>query len=231
MKNVKLALLAFLITFLVVSCRPLYDTQQGKILPPPPAFPWYPPPPSAKVVLSEEGDYFKNSKSYGDICNQLNKALNENKYEKTYFSVPRGFAVVTKLEVINDDGSSRKEPERFDINYTSIRKSISLSEYIKALFWGKTGYYRTIVFIVTDLPFQYSAQAISDVQMKSLINSGVDWLSDEFKATKLTPSHKVTALIYEFQIKDPDTKPSFCDPSRLSAKTHLEMSKIIAKLK
>jgi hypothetical protein len=206
----------------------LKETKKEYLLP---SFPWYPPPPSAKYNLSEDGNYFKDCKKYGEISDRINRALDDNKYEKAYFSVPGGFAIVTKLEVTNNDGSSRNEPDRYDIDINSVRKSISLSDYISALFFGKVGYYRTIVFIITDNPIIYSPQPIPDTQMKSLIKSGADWLPEDFKQTKLTAFHKVTALIYEFQIKDNDTKPSFCDPSRLAAKTHLEMSKIITKLK
>ncbi len=197
----------------------------------PPPFPWFPPPPSAKITMSDEGEYFKNCNTFGDVCNKLNKALNENNYERAYFYVPNGFAIVTKLEVINEDGSSRTEPDRWDVSITSLRKTISLGDYIRALFWGKIGYYRTIVFIVTDQPIKYSKKLISDIEMNELIKEGQDWLDDDYKLLPFTKKHKVNALIYEFQIKEDEATPSFCDPSRLTAKAHLEMSNIINKLK
>lgn len=197
----------------------------------PPLFPWPPPNASAIINLTDNYTSFASCNNYGDVSSILDRALVSNSYEKVYFSVPGGFAIVTKLEVINEDGSSKDQPDRYDINYISAKRIISLRDYIRSLFFGKSGYYRTIVFVITDKPFALSNDSITELEMKEIIPKGETFLSEAFKKYSFTKNHNVIALIYEFEIKESDKIPVLSIPSRLTGINHLVKSNILAQLK
>ncbi|MBK9985213.1 MAG: hypothetical protein IPP15_23155 [Saprospiraceae bacterium] len=207
------------------------NTKAKPIILMPPPFPWPPPPASAEINLTEDHTYFANCKKFGDVSSIIDNALGANDYEKRYFSIPNGFAITTKLEVINEDGSSKNQPDRYDFSMNSLLKIIDIRDYLNALFFGKSGYYRSIVFIITDQPFGSSANKVSETEIKELMSKGDYFLSNEFKNNPFTINHQVIALIYEFQIKESDKLALLSPPIRLTARTHLTKSNIISILK
>jgi hypothetical protein len=84
-------------------------------------------------------------------------------YEISYYSVPDGFALVSRLEQIETDGSPKSSPTRRDTRERDIG-SFSLRTYLRALFLAAPGYYRLVVFVVTPHPFSQSAQSVSFAQ-------------------------------------------------------------------
>ena len=71
-----------------------------------PAFPW--PPPRASTMMNIEDAALRvagDSTTLGQVDAELRAALNDAGYvDKSYFAVPDGFALVTRLEQIDDDG-------------------------------------------------------------------------------------------------------------------------------
>jgi hypothetical protein len=115
-----------------------------------PEFPWPPPKASTFTTLSDE--YFRKSDEeivlLRDVDNQLSKALEDAGYaEKSYYAVPDGFALASRLEQINPDGTPKPELERWTIKHRPLTK-FSLSSYIRALFTSQPGYFRVIVFVI-----------------------------------------------------------------------------------
>lgn len=112
-----------------------------------PSFPWPPPAASADEVIPratlEQGAI---PKSLGDVEARLASALRANGYvERSYYAVPDGFALVTRLEQIGSDGTSKPPPGRWSLSSRSA-SDFTLSDYVRALFTADPGYYRVIVF-------------------------------------------------------------------------------------
>ena len=170
--------------------------------PPPPdqpaiaAFPWPPPQASSRVLLAAwpRGPQMR---FFGDIDGRLTAALQPQGYvERSYYSVPGGFALVTRLEQIYSDGRSMPPPARFS---AQLLPPTRFSDYIRALFNADPGYYRVIVFIVTDQGFSEGSEGASQGQADSWIRDGVDMLPPQIASRQLTDGVRCAALIYEFR--------------------------------
>src|SRR5579863_7649802 len=126
--------------------------------PPVAAFPWPPPQASSRVLLAA-WPRSPQMRLFGDIDARLTAALQPKGYaERSYYSVPGGFALVTRLEQIYSDGRSMPPPARFSARLLPPSR---FTDYIRALFTADPGYYRVIVFIVTDQGFSEGAQGPS----------------------------------------------------------------------
>ena len=193
-----------------------------------PEFLWPPPTWSASAEIPAE---FFGSQS-GELLRlrhverRLHAALEACEYfEKSYYSVPGGFAMVTRLEQINRDGTSKEPPDRWAVEVQPLRK-FSLKAYLVALFTANPGRYRIIVFIVTPHPFSQTDVKVSRDEAMAWLGSGLNRLPDEIGRLEYTEKHECTALIYEFEQANPDEPAELKDPSDLQGRTHLERAKL-----
>lgn len=119
----------------------------------PPAFAWPPPRPSTRRTLARHlltGSAAAPTLEY--VSGRLQAALEGNGYvEYSYYSVPGGFALATRLERIHPDGRSMAEPKRWQVAQEPLTR-FDLTEYLRALFDAERGHFRVIVFIVTPAP-------------------------------------------------------------------------------
>ena len=115
-----------------------------------PRFPWPPPAASAYYVLP--GDLLKNLSTVGQVSAKIISALEQNGYvERSFYETEGGgVALVTRLERINDDGSSVAEPDRWS---AGDRSTTDLMQFLRGLFFADPGHYRVIVFVFQDFPF------------------------------------------------------------------------------
>ena len=72
--------------------------------------PWPPPRPSTFEVIPDKFLTKENAKpTLSDIDQKISAALDDNGYvEKSNYSIPDGFAIVTRLEWINEDGTPKQ---------------------------------------------------------------------------------------------------------------------------
>jgi hypothetical protein len=190
-------------------------------------FPWPPPNFSARTTI--HNDIFTNAKKLMDVNNILNDALNKNGYyDKSYYQIPDGFALVTRIEQIDKDGYSLEIPDRWNIKTVSDL-SFNLASYLKALFFSNTGYFRIIVFAVTDVPYTQSGSKISREEAELWLNNGYDKLPKEIGNYRFSEDYLCTALIYEF--KKPESSDAILlIPSNHTGTEHLIKSKLRASL-
>ena len=196
-----------------------------------PEFPWPPPKASASATISRElllGD--KEHPELGDAVAALDLAFGKAGYgERSYYSVPDGFAMASRIEQINQDGTAKEPADRWSLEVPPMRK-FSFSAYLTALFRARPGYYRVIVFVVTSKPFSQSNAKVTSEEAELWISSGLNALPEDIARGKYTSAHKCTALIYEF--KRMETQPAkFVDPSEITGQIHLEKSGLLAALK
>jgi len=193
-----------------------------------PEFPIPYPKPSAIDILPIS--VLKRSKSLGDVLVALNKALdNCGYYRKSYFSVPNGFAVVTQLEQINENGTTKPESERWIYHYSRTR-IFSVSDYIRALFKAKPGYYRCIAFLVSNEIIYSDSRAPSRDSVYNWLHRGANKLPRGLKKINIDQEYDITALIYEFRRLGNSSQAQLQIPSAFQGRTHLEKSCLLEYL-
>ena len=105
-----------------------------------------------------------------------------------------------------------------------------MGELSKALFNTKVGRYRFIMFLVTDDNIEYADEITTINEINSLTNRS-NALTAEVKRELFTDNHAINILVYEFIKETSKSDAKLYRPSNLTAKTHLEKSKIIPILK
>jgi hypothetical protein len=166
-----------------------------------------------------------------DIDTVLHLALESNGYfESSYYAVPDGFALVTRLEQIELDGSSKPDPPRWSVDpFATKGDGFSVLAYVRALFTAAPGYYRVIVFVVTPVPFGQSARTVTRSEALGWLRDGVRWLPERIAEQPYTRETRCSALIYEFECRT-NASARLLLPSRLSSRAHLVKSGIWRRL-
>jgi len=162
------------------------------------------------------------------VGNRLEAALRASGYsEFSYYRVANGFALVARLEQFEDDGSPGPAKTRF--LDPQVDQPFDLESYVQHLFFAPEGYYRLIVFIVTDGEIGTTDTAATVANARQWLRRGKDKLPPIYGSMLMTANHQLTALIYEFRKHGNDTIATL-DPGRLDARTHLAKSGLYARL-
>ncbi|PSL24036.1 HEAT repeat protein [Chitinophaga ginsengisoli] len=140
----------------------------GRIILPP--FPWPPPKYAHKAKFGVEIPLQligTPSTTLSAVHLKLVKALTSTDpyFEQGLFGVPGGFALLAKMERINEDGVPM--PGRFRWVMGKIPPR-SLTDYIGQLFFENVGYFRIIAFVFTE----ESNFGSSDKQLPDIVNGG-----------------------------------------------------------
>lgn len=190
-----------------------------------PEFPWPPPTASASYVLPDR--LFANRPTVGDVTAAILSALEHNGYvERSFFQTPvGGVALVTRLERINDDGSSAAEVKRWPAIANNVW-SADLITFLRGLFYVDPGHYRVIVFILQDLPFTQSSQIPTSEEVRAWLISGANVLPPGLADRSFKGGH-CTILIYEFAADGTGVR---LIQSSLTGKEHLEKAGVLALL-
>ena len=193
-----------------------------------PEFPWPPPKASASDTIPRE--LLVGNAAHpllGTAARAIESAFQQAGYgEKSYYSVPGGFAMASRMEQMNQDGSSKGSADRWSLEVPRM-STFSLSLYLTALFRGRPGYYRVIVFVVTSQPFSQSSAKITSEEAGVWISSGLNKLPEKMANQEYSPAHTCTALIYEFK-RPEGQRAKFVDPSEVTGPIHLEKSGLMA---
>ncbi len=194
-----------------------------------PFAPWPPPLPSEQMSLPR-GLLFRHGSqpSLAAVAQRLVVVLDGAGYpEYRFYSVPGGFALVVRLEQFESDGRPGPEADRFV--YPDVDQPFRLSDYVAQLFFAPDGYYRLIVFVVTDRDIRPGAPAPRLVAAERWLEMGSSRLPDDYDRMMFTPKHQLAALIYEFH-KHGREPIATLEPGRLDARTHLRKSGLYATL-
>jgi hypothetical protein len=183
-------------------------------------FPFPPPRPSAFQVIPREllvaGRPLLLLK---DIATELDSAFTACGYgEKTYYGILDGFAMVSRIEQINEDGTPNSH--RWSLETIPVEK-FSLRAYLNALFKARSGHYRVIAFIATPHSFTPKNVEVTSDQTTEWFFGGSTTLPEEIGNREYSASHACTAFIYEFR-RIAGGQPEFVKPSQMTGRTHLE---------
>ncbi len=203
----------------------------GRVVKGMPEFPFPPPSSSAKFPMEV---LFQQCKTLGEINQKLREALDFNGYyEKSYFYIPGGFVLVTRMEQIKKDGYSVGEKDRWKAK--PVRdEDFTLASYLRALLTSEPGYFRIFAFAVTNQSFKMAptGSRIEEKDFQIWVNAGMSSLSGEVARVEcLNQKTEVHALIYELTITAAGREGKQSEPSELSGKDHLEKSKILTYLR
>lgn len=186
-----------------------------------PQFDWPPPKASAAESIPDKWLRTGPATTLADVADKFEKALRLAHYEqRSYYAVPHGFALATQLEQIKADGTPMPGMDRWKIGTPSVG-NLSLLTFIEALAHAPAGYYRAIVFVVTDAPWVQSSTAPSDAQIKGWASGGAHALPASIGALQYGDGYQTQALIYEFQ-KGTSGPAKTLLPSPVSGETHLD---------
>jgi hypothetical protein len=187
-----------------------------------PQFPWPPPGASAGYVLPD--DLFERGRTIGQVVTTIIAALEQKGYvERSFFTTPAdGVVLVTRLERINEDGSSVADAERWPV----VGGAAGFAQFLRGLFYVDPGRYRVIVFILQDVPFrQDSEQHVTGQQARAWLRTGANVLPREL--AERTYTGHCTVLVYEFAS---DGTAVRVVESRLTGRQHLEKAGVLATL-
>lgn len=186
-----------------------------------PQFDWPPPKASAEESIPDKWLRTGPTTKLADVADKFEKALRLAHYEqRSYYAVPRGFALATQLEQIKADGTPMPGADRWKIGTPSV-SNLSLASFIKALAFAPAGYYRAIVFVVTDASWVQSTTAPSEDRIKGWAGGGAHTLPASIGALPYGENYRARALIYEFQKGESGPAKTLL-PSAVSGETHLD---------
>ncbi|MDB4991653.1 MAG: hypothetical protein JWN04_6831 [Myxococcaceae bacterium] len=196
-----------------------------------PAFAWPPPAASARTALPEHLLRHRDAKSFAEVDRRISRALENNGYdERAYFSVPHGFAVITRLEQTDRQGFSKKGPDRWATTVGPLRQ-FSLTNYLRDLFSAAPGYFRVIAFVVTDQPYTNGGVSVTEGVTEAWLEDGADRLPSALGATAYSAQHECSVLVYEFASSGGPGSVAVLRPGRLTGEQHLQSSGILLKLR
>ena len=202
------------------------------LLPPAPQFPWPPPRASAWYVVPNELILQSNqpAPTLDVISGRLERALDAAAYyQRSFFEIPNGFALVTQLERIKTDGTS--ETSRRWIVGATAAAPFSLEEYVRRLLYADPGRYRLVVFAVTNVPFSMAeaGPGMTAGEASRLAERGANVMPPGAASRAYSSAHRCTAIIYEFR-KTGDSNAELVLPSAMAARDHLVKGQVWAAL-
>jgi hypothetical protein len=130
-------------------------------------FPWPPPLPSTSTEITKDllAAPVQDSR-LTVIADWLSRALRGAGYsDLRFYDIPKGFALVTPLELIDDQGLAMAHPDpkmRFSAAYPG--EGFFTMRFWSDLLHAKVGRFRLFVFVVIDHPFGY-AKDVTDAEI------------------------------------------------------------------
>jgi len=190
-----------------------------------PHFPWPPPRFSAWDVLPRKM-FGERALLLGYIYDRLSGSLTKAGFEdQALFEVPEGFAIVTRVERIHEDGSAWGTSDRWSSGKIPLQ-SLDLAEYLRRLFLERPGQFRLLVFVVTtEQIIPATEQPIAETKARELIMRGGRVLPDRIRRLPFR-DHFCHVLIYHFE-KRIGEGAVIRYPSPLSPQVHLAKTGVL----
>ncbi len=160
-------------------------------------FPWPPPNPSFQSTLG--ADLYAGVQTLGDMNERLSAALERigiPDFRRRYYPVPNGFALVTSLEKIDDEGRPTENRWSQDIY---VLDPPSIGNWLWALVNARSGRFRVIAIIVTSDDVDTDGSVGDRDEATGWLNSGLSALNSDRAECAFGSKHRVTVLVYEFE--------------------------------
>jgi hypothetical protein len=193
-----------------------------------PAFEWPPPRYSAFVEIPRAW-LAPGDATLGSVADRLERAFDAAGYaERSYFWIPGGFALASRIETIRDDAAPAEGAERWAVEMD--RPAQGFVDYIRALFDARPGLYRVIVFAATDRATSAGERAPSSSEARSWMYRGLMHLPASVGRLPYESEHHTMALIYEFEQPPDRSGARVRQPSSSPGRVHLQKSGLLQAL-
>lgn len=193
------------------------------------------PPPMPSTLTNIPAGLFVNTPSLpdghtpslADVAKLLADALSKSGYTKfAYFYAPFGFAIVTGIEQIQEDGTPLDNDRRW---FAEPAVDFSIAAYLRLLLKAPVGRYRSLIFVVTPHSYPLSDIRLTRYAMSQLLNPGGRQLPDFYENVLFRSPYRADALIYEFEGRA-GTDPVLVNPSAIPGILHLKRARILLAL-
>jgi len=193
-----------------------------------PDFPWPPPKPSSRWSIRQDHISDRNSlKTLGDYDRLLSKSLAAAEYsELSYFRVPDGFALVTRIECIDDGGCPLPGVARWKLDQPVMQRFsiLDIRLLLASLLKAEAGRFRVLVFIVTDVPFSGDRAEPTYGQAGEWLRRGLNVLPPSIASQLTNPGFVLSVLTYEFTKSVADGQVQAVDRTNLEISQQLKCS-------
>jgi hypothetical protein len=194
------------------------------------AFPWPPPKYSEFSTIPREWVAPDAVTTLASVAVRLERAFEAAGYgERSYYWIPDGFALVSRIERIQSDATPIDPPGRWAVE-TPSRVSEGFIDHIRALFNAPPGFYRVIVFAVTDQIFSAGERQPTSDEARGWLSAGSVRLPESIGRQAYSDGHYTTALIYEFERPAGSADARLMVPSDVQGRDHLERAGLLRTL-
>lgn len=177
----------------------------------------------ASNLLRMDESILAENATLGDIDEMLHTALRAKGYsENTYYRFGEGFALVTKMEQIDEEGNTMMGNRWLS---ASSNQNWTLWSYLKALVTANPSHYRVLVFVVSDEALRKNQKGIRNIpSISNASGSGDMRLAYDIAARRFTEQFSCTALVYEFSKSSREDWPELKlpDQTSITAEQHLK---------
>jgi len=184
---------------------------------------------------------FQDSLTLGDINDALSAILDGcGYYDKRYFKLEdrNGFVLSTRLERIQEDGTPYDPRFREGDRPLSLDENISFLQYLKKLFISETGYYRILVFAISEVPIPVEKEVKPEQSMgmvrSQVFSDGSPSLPFSAEKEKVSTDFFCKVLVYEFRqdnVNESHVNAFLRFKSNLQAMDHLRGSGFLDQVK
>ncbi len=188
-----------------------------------PGLSWPLPAPSGRIVLPSQTGAWAQQRglTLGDVAGQVQAAMTAAGYlERSYFPVPEGFALVTRVEQIEADGAPKAAPARWNVESPGAGDSF-FTKVLKGMTGAPSGLYRMFIFVVTTDEHSPTGNEPSYSDAKGWFVRGAAGLTDAQAVRRVTARHRMSVLVYEFKTYGSRNVKALL-PGKLACETHLE---------
>ena len=200
-----------------------------------PQFPCRPPNPSDLLTISRPlVERNGQKRTLGAVEERLKQAFADAGYRQPrVYQTCGGFAMISSVERMRNDGAPFADPGRFvnlDQSISAI-EDFSIEGVLRALFTVQPGRFRLTAFVVSDQTIAPTSERLSSDAARALTQGGAVSLPPRLAGEDFTPAHKIIALVYEFEKAPGTAEARMSQPPRFSASQNLERAGILPALR
>jgi hypothetical protein len=202
---------------------------------------FWPPPNSTSMWIADPADVASlTNLPFGDIARRLDGALQRTGYaDERWYTVgahyAHGFTISTRLERINEDGTSKLREERWSERFGEASTLIWLGG-ARQLLLPAAGRFRVFLVAFTDLPLEpWSNRAPVWNEHTWMGGGGIAPMRDFPAARHVSGTYNLGIYVYEYRATDADGEgrfvPSDENEADLTGAAHVRMSGLAEALR
>jgi len=199
---------------------------------------FWPPPNSTSVWMADPTALSSlTSLPLGDVAGRVDGALRRTGYaDERWYTVgahySHGFTITTRLEGINDDGTSKQGEERWSARFAEASHLTWLAN-ARSPRLPAPGRFRVFLVAFTDLPLEPWSDRAPVWNEHTWMGGGWSAPSGDFPSgRRVVGKYNLGFYVYEYKSNGADEEGEFVpsNEAELAAETHLRMSGLSAAL-